>query len=87
MRTVGTDKVRLRQVNTSHTNVAVTRLCMAVNRIHEPQTCPNMKLKAVNDHGLMMTIMTQMTWVTVSEGLERGIRLNSSLGCQLLQNF
>ena len=31
MRTVGTDKVRLRQLKTYHTDLAVTSLCMAVN--------------------------------------------------------
>ena len=31
--------------------------------------------------------MTHLTWVTVSEGINRGLRLNSSLACQLHQNF
>ena len=85
MRTVRTDKVGLRQVKTYHTDLAVTSLCMAVNGIHDPQTCP--KLMAVNEiHSFMMTSMTHLTWVTVSEGLHRSLRLNSSLACQLLNS-
>ena len=38
-------------------------------------------------HSLMMTFMIHLTWVTISEGLDRGLRLNLSLACQLLQNF
>ena len=58
------------------------------NDIHDPQICPNIKLKAVNEiHSPMMTFMTHLTQVTVSEGLDRGQRLTSSLACQLLQNF
>ena len=88
MRTVGTGNVRLRQVKTYFTDLAVTSLCMAVNGIHDPQICPNMKLKAVNEiHSFMMSSMTHLTWVTISEGLDRALRLNSSLACQLLQNF
>ena len=49
MRTVGTGKVKLCQVKAYHTDLAVTSLCMAVNWIHDPQICPNIKLKAVND--------------------------------------
>ena len=45
MRTEGKDKVRLHQVKTYHTDLAVTGLCMAVNGIHDPQRCPNTKLK------------------------------------------
>ena len=53
MRTVGAGKVRLSQVKTYHTDLAVTSLCMAVN---DPQICPNIKLKAVNEiHSLMTT--------------------------------
>ena len=68
MRTVGTGKVRLHQVKTYHTDLAVTSLCMAVNEIHDPQICPNTTLKAVNEiNSFMMTSMTNLTWVTVSE--------------------
>ena len=45
MRTVGTDKVRLCQVKTYYTDLSVTSLWMAVNRIHDPQICPNTKMK------------------------------------------
>ena len=63
MRTVGTGKVT--------TDLAVTSLCMAVNGIHDPQICPNIKQKAVNEiHSFMMTPMTHLTQVAVSEGLE-----------------
>ena len=66
MRTVGTNKVRLHQVKTYHTDLAVTNLFMAVNCIHDPQICPNTKLKVVNEiNSLMMTSMTHLTWVTV----------------------
>ena len=86
IRTVGTDKVKLHQVKTYHTDLAVTSLCMAVNGIHDPQIGPNTKLNAVNEiHSFMMTSMTHLTRVTVSEGLDSGLRLNSSLTCQLLQ--
>ena len=47
MRTVGTGKVRLHQVKTYHTELAVTSLYMAVNGIHDPQICPNIKLKDI----------------------------------------
>ena len=88
MRTVGTDKVRLCQVKTYHTDLAVTSLCMAVNGVLDPQICPHTMLKGINEiHSYMMTSMTHLTWVTVSEGLDRGLRLNSSLASQLLQNF
>ena len=87
MRTVGTGKVRLCQVKTYCTDLAVVSLSMAVNGIHDPQICPSIKLKAVNEiHNFVMTSMTHLTRVTVSEGLDRGLRLNSSLACQLLQN-
>ena len=88
MRTVETDKVRLRQVKTYHTDLAVTSVCMAVNRIHDPQICPNTNLKAVNEiHSFMVTFMMHLTWVTASEGLDRGLRLNLSSACQPLQSF
>ena len=88
MRTVGSGKVRLCQVKTYCTDLAVTGLCMAVNGIHDPQMCPNIKLKAANEiHNFMMTSMTHLTRVTVTEGLDTGLRLNSSLACQLPQNF
>ena len=45
MRTLGTGKFRLHEVKTY---LAVTSLCMYVNRIHDPQICPNIKLKVVN---------------------------------------
>ena len=83
-RTVGTGKVRLRQ------DIPQTWLppVFAVNGVHDPQMCPNIKLKTVNEiHSLMMTFMTHLTHVTVSEVLDRGLRLNSSLTCQLLQKF
>ena len=48
---MGTGKVRLRQVKTNRTDVAVTSLCMVVNRIHDPQICPNTKLL---DRGLRL---------------------------------
>ena len=80
MRTLGTDKVRLCQVRTSHTDMAVTSLCMAVNEIHDSQICLNTNLKAVI-HSIVMTFMTHLTRVIVSEGLDRGLRL--SLACQL----
>ena len=51
---------------------------MAANKIHDPQICPNLHLKA---------FMTHLIQVIVSEGFDRGSRLNSSLACQLLQNF
>ena len=45
---------------------------MAVNGIHDPQICTNIKLKAANKiHRFMMTSMTHLTWVTVSEGIDR----------------
>ena len=54
----------------------------AVNSIHDSQISPNTKLRAVNEiHSLMMTSMTHLTRVTVSEGL------NKSLACQLPRNF
>ena len=88
MRTVGTDKVRLRQVKTYHTGLAITSLCMAVNGFMTHKKAQNIKLKAVNEtHSFMMTSITHLTWVTVSEGLDRGLRLNSSLACQLLQSL
>ena len=60
----------------------------SLHGIHDPQICPNIKLKAVSEvHNFVMTSMTHLTRVTVSEGLDRGLRLNSSLACQLLQNF
>ena len=37
MRTVGTGKVRLCQIETYHTDLAVTSLCVAVNGTHDPQ--------------------------------------------------
>ena len=40
--------IRLHQVKTYCTDLSVTSLCMAVNGIHDPQICPNIKLKAVN---------------------------------------
>ena len=82
MRTLGTDKVRLCQVRTSHIDMAVTSLCMAVNEIHDSQICLNTNLKAVNEiHSIVMTFMTHLTRVIVREGLDRGLRL--SLACQL----
>ena len=45
MRTVGTGKVRLRQVKTYCTDLAVTSLSMAVNGIHDPQNMPKRKAK------------------------------------------
>ena len=62
MRTEGTDKVRLGQVKTYHTNLTVTSLCMAVNEIHDPKICPNTRLKAVNEiHSFMMPSITHLT--------------------------
>ena len=59
MRTVGSDKVRLRQVKTHHTDLAVTSLCMAVNGIHDPQNGLNQK--AVNEiHSFKMTMTHDM---------------------------
>ena len=88
MKTVGTDKVRLCQVKTYHTDLAVTSLCMAVNGIHDPEICPNTNLKAVIEiHSFMMTTMAHLTWVTLSEGLDRSLRLNSSLAGQLLDTI
>ena len=88
MRTVRAGKVRLHQVKTYHTDLAVTSLCVAVNGIHDPQICPNIKLKAINEiYSLLITLMTCLTRVTVCEGLDRGLMVNSSLACKLLQNF
>lgn len=70
----GTGKIRLCQVKTYHSDLAVTSLCMAV--LTHRLVCPNKKLKVVNEiHSLLMT-MTHMTQVTVCEGLDRGLRLN-----------
>ena len=60
MRTVGTGKVRLRQVKTYGTDLAVTSLNGC--GVHDPQICPNIKLKAVNEiHSLMMTFTAHLT--------------------------
>ena len=67
MRTVGTDKVRLCQVKTYHTDLAVTSLRMAVNGIHDPQICPNTKLK----HSFMMTSMTHLTCTLAGKAKQR----------------
>ena len=90
MRTVGTDNVRLRQVKTYHTDLAVTSLCMAGNGIGfmTHKYAQTQSQKAVNKiHSFMITSMTHLARVTVNKGLDRGPRLNSSLACQLLQNF
>ena len=88
MRTVGTGKVGLSQVKTYCTDLAATSFCMAVNGIHDPQISPHIKLKGVNEiHILMMPSITHLIQVTVSEGLDRGLRLNSNLAWQLPQNF
>ena len=48
---------------------------------------PQYKAQAVNKiHSFIMASMTHPTQVTVSEWLDGGFRLNSSLACQL-QNF
>ena len=39
-RTLVTVIVRLHQVKGYHTDLAVTSVRMAVNEIHDPQTCP-----------------------------------------------
>ena len=79
-------KVRLHQVKTYRTDLAVTSLCIAVNGIHNLQICPKEKVITVNEiHSLVITFVTHLTQVTISEGLDRGLRLNSSLACQLLQ--
>ena len=67
MRTVGTNKVRLRQVKTYHTDLSVTSLWMAVNGIHDPQICPNTKLK----HSFMMTSMTHLTCTLEGKAKQR----------------
>ena len=42
----------------------------------------------VNDiHGPMLTFMMHLTSVTLTEGSDKGLRLNSSLAGQLLLNF
>ena len=53
---------------------------MAVNEIHDPEICPNPKLKTVNEiHRALDDV--HLTQLTVSEGFD------SSLACQLLLNF
>ena len=65
-------------------DLAVTSFCIAVKGIHDPQIYPNMKLKAVNEiHSPMVTFMAHLTRVTVSEVLDRGLRLTSSLASRM----
>ena len=68
--------------------MTVDGLCMAANEINDTQMCPNLALKVVDEmHSLVMLILTQLTRVTVSEGLDRGLRIDSWLACQLLLKF
>ena len=58
----------------------ITQSCLSP--VHNPQICPNPQ-QVVNDiHSLMMTFTTHLTWVTVSEGVDRSLRLNLSFSCQ-----
>ena len=60
---------RLGQIKAYHTYLAVTSICMAVNKIHDLQICPNLLPKA---------FVTHLICVIVSEVFDRGSRLNSS---------
>ena len=67
------DEVRLCQVKAYHTDMTVVSLCMAANVI-DTQMCPNLALKVVDEmHSLVMLFLTQLTQVTVNEGLVRGL--------------
>ena len=57
-------------------------LYMAVNEIHHSQMHPTLTLVGVNEiHELMMIFMARLTRVTLHEGLDRGLELNSGLAC------
>ena len=44
-----TEALRLYQVKAYHTDLAVTSLCMAVNKIHDPQIGLNIEPKVVDE--------------------------------------
>ena len=59
----------------------------SLHEIHDPQVCPNLELKAVNEiHSLVIIFITHLTLVTVSEGLNRGLMLPATSELQTL-NF
>ena len=63
-------------------------LYMAVNEIHHSQMHPTLTLVGVNEiHKLIMIFMARLTRVTLHEGLDRGLELNSGLACHFLLNF
>ena len=78
------NEVKLCQVKAYHADLTVVSLCMTTNET----MCPNLALMVVNEmHSSMNLFLTQLTRVTVREGLDRGLRINSLLTCQLLLKF